>query len=154
LGGIDELQAVYVFDHAARYFAAQHPSVAYDVHSQRRAHDQRCNKGYADQRQDCHIGQYPRPEHALAHLGLGEPAGNRIARRITNYSLIVIHLFHDLVTGIDTGATTYAHILQAIANVDAGRTDLNAQAAVNAIAHPGFFMIDTTRPPATRLAPD
>src|SRR5690606_24934054 len=46
----------------------------------------------------------------------------------------VAHLVHDAVTGVDTGCAADALDLQSVANVDAGRADLNAHGAVDAVA--------------------
>src|SRR5690606_21795390 len=59
---------------------------------------------------------------------------------------------HHGVTGIDTSPTTDTHVLQAIPDIDAGRTYLHAQTAIDAIAHPCFFMVDFAGAAATRLA--
>src|SRR5690606_34926558 len=52
---------------------------------------------------------------------------------------------HDLVTDVHTGATANTHVLQAITNINTGRTDLNTEAAVHTVAHTGFFVVNLAR---------
>src|SRR5690606_5257835 len=92
-----------------------------------------------------------RSQQAASYLTLRQTFGNGTARGIPDEPFGVIHFLHDLVTRIDTGTTAYAHVLETIADIDAGRAYLNTQGAIDAVAHPCFFVIDTPGTPATRL---
>ena len=59
---------------------------------------------------------------------------HRMLCRIPNQPLRIIHLLHHLIASINASATTNAHVLQAIANINPCRAHLNADAAINAIA--------------------
>ena len=51
--------------------------------------------------------------------------------RIADQAARIAHLVHHLIAGIDAGGTADALVLQSIANVDVGRADLDADAAVD-----------------------
>src|SRR5690606_3407106 len=91
------------------------------------------------------VDEHTRPQQALAGLPLRQACRDGMARGIAYQPRIVAHLAHDLVTGVDTGAAPYAHILQAIAYIDAGRAYLHAKAAIHAVAHSGLFVVDLAR---------
>src|SRR5690606_22952543 len=64
----------------------------------------------------------------------------------------VVHFVHDGVAGIDTGGTTDAFDLQAIADVDAGRAYLHTHGAVDAVTKPHGFVVSVFLARATLLA--
>ncbi|MNO94772.1 hypothetical protein D3C76_863990 [compost metagenome] len=53
----------------------------------------------------------------------------------------VVHLVHDAVAGIDTGGAADALDLQAVTDVDAGRADLHAHGAVDAVTQALGFVV-------------
>src|SRR5690606_1396743 len=76
----------------------------------------------------------------------------RVLGRVADQPARVVHLVHDLVAGVDAGRTVDALDLQAVADVDAGRADLHAQGAVDAVAEPQRRLIRLLRSRAARLA--
>ena len=64
---------------------------------------------------------------------LAPPLLDRILCRIADESARVVHLVHDLVTRIDTGRAADALVLQAIADIDAGRANLDANTTIDAV---------------------
>src|SRR5690606_13044159 len=105
---------------------------------------------YGQQQQ--RVGNDPGTEQSAAHLALAQALDNGPARGVADEALGVIHFVHDLITGVDAGPAAYAHVLQAVADVDAGGADLHAQGAVDAVAQASFFVVDATRPPTARFA--
>src|SRR5690606_5223329 len=79
-------------------------------------------------------------------------AVHRSLRGVADQSSRILHLVHDLVARVDAGGACDALELQSLADVDARRTDLHAQLAVDAIAEVAAARIDCTRPRAARLA--
>ena len=65
----------------------------------------------------------------------------RILRGKTNKTMWIFHLIHYLVTDINAGGAGDTFILQAVTNVDTGRTYLDTQRAINAITQAGLFQI-------------
>jgi hypothetical protein len=61
-------------------------------------------------------------------------AANRMFGRITDESWRVAHCCHYFVAGIDAMGAADTLILQAIADVDPGRTHLYAELAIDAVA--------------------
>src|SRR5690606_8806354 len=143
-----DLQAEDIFDQAARHLASQRAAVADDVDPHRGARGQGVDEGAADDGQDQDIGDDARAQHAPAHLRLRQPILDGALRGVADQALFIAHLVHDLVAGVHAGAAAYAHVLQAVADVDAGRTDLHTQAAIHAVAHAGFLVVDLAGPPA------
>ena len=91
------------------------------------------------------MGHTPRPrrEDAAQHQAIEQDARpedmsglavDRVLRRISDEPARIAHLVHHLVAGIDAGTAGNAFVLQAVADVDADRTDLHADGAVDAIA--------------------
>src|SRR5690554_6511134 len=60
---------------------------------------------------------------------------------VANQAFWVTHFAHDLVTDINAGSTADAGNLQSIANVNAGRTDLHTQGAINTVAKPHGLVV-------------
>src|SRR5690606_20268911 len=149
---IDDLQPVDVFDQAAGHFAPQRAAVAYHIHPQGAARGDRDDEAYAYDEQQQGVGNDAGTEQPAAHLALGQAFGDGAARGIADKAPGVIHFVHHLIAGVDTGPAAYAHVLQPVADVDAGGTDLHAQRAVDAVAQPRFFVVDAARPPPARLA--
>jgi hypothetical protein len=57
---------------------------------------------------------------------------------VTNQALVIFHFAHDIVANVDAGRTTDTLILQAIANIDSGGTNLHAKLAIDAITESEF----------------
>ena len=73
--------------------------------------------------------------------------------RVADQAARVVHLVHDAVAGIDAGGAADALVLQAVADVDAGRTDLHAHAAVDAVAQALALRVDLLAARAARVTP-
>ena len=72
--------------------------------------------------------------------------------RVPNQPARIVHLVHDGIAGVDAGGAGDALVLQPVADVDAGRTNLHAQGAVDAIAEAEFLRVRRTLAAAARLA--
>ncbi len=78
--------------------------------------------------------------------------GHAVLGRITDEPTRVLHLVHHGIAGVHAQATANAFVLQTLADVDAHRTDLHTQRAVNAIAQPLGFVVDILLARTTLLA--
>ena len=72
---------------------------------------------------------------------------------VANQTSRIMHLVHHLVAAVDARGTADALVLQAVADVDAGRAHLDADAAIDAIADSLLARIDRPCTRAPRLAP-
>ncbi len=151
--GVHQLDLIDVLDQTTGNFARQHAAITHHIHLQGVARGQPADEQPHHDEQQCRVNknawsQQMRPLLALAPLVLhGVFAG------VANQPARITHLVHDLIAGIDTGAAADAHVLQAIADIDARRADLHADAAVHAIALALRARVDMFAPFAARLAP-
>src|SRR5690606_7088164 len=76
----------------------------------------------------------------------------RVLRRVADEAARVAHLVHDGVAGVDARRTRDALVLQALADVDPRRADLNAPRAVDAVTEPGRLRIRSAAARSARLA--
>ena len=60
---------------------------------------------------------------------------------VANQAFFVAHLFHHIVADVNTGGTANALILQAMPDVDACRTNLYAQGAVDTVSQTESSMV-------------
>src|SRR5690606_8062990 len=95
----------------------------------------------------------PRAQQPRPRLARRPALFDRALRRIADEAGGILHLVHDLVAGIDTGAAANAHVLQPVADVDTRGAHLHAQAAIDAVAHSGGLVVDFARAPTARVAP-
>jgi hypothetical protein len=81
-------------------------------------------------------------DHRQQHHGIADQArtqfmgflpGQVVFGGVADQAARVLHLVHDGVAGIDAGGATDAFDLQAVADIDAGRADLDAHGAVDAV---------------------
>ena len=79
------------------------------------------------------------------------PVLEGILRGIADEAGGIAHLFHDIVAGVDTSSAGDALELQAIANIDAGGADLNAEQAIDAITQSLCLRVDTMLARSTRF---
>ncbi len=77
----------------------------------------------------------------------------RMRGRVPDQSARRTHLVHDVIADVDAGGAGNALDLQTFADVDAGRTHLHAQSAVDAITLALRARVGTTLARAARLAP-
>ena len=68
--------------------------------------------------------------------------GECVFSRITDQAARGAHFVHHLITGIDASGTGNAFELQAVADIDPGRADLDAYPAVDAVAFRNCARID------------
>jgi hypothetical protein len=128
LGGVHDLQPVDVLDLAVRPRCAPVTAcaVAHHVHLERRAQGQADHHG-----QRWRPGWRCTPAPAAATRGAGSAAcpvlGQRVLRGVAHQAARVAHLVHHGVADVGAGAAADAFVLQAVADVDAGRADLHAQ---------------------------
>ena len=67
------------------------------------------------------------------HLFRGVMLVDRVLGVISNQTRLIVHLGHDLVTGINTETATDAFVLQALADIDTRWADLYADLTVDTI---------------------
>ena len=72
--------------------------------------------------------------------------------RVAHQAAGITHAVHHAVAGVDAGGAGDALVLQALADVDAGRADLYAERAVGAVAEARGTRIAALLAPAARLA--
>ena len=127
---VDELEGVDVLGEPLVRLAIQRVAVADDVELQRRT----IGDG-DDERTDQHEQNGCIHEHARAQ----DPhalALQRVLRGVADQPLGVAHLLHDLIADVHAGRAADALVLQALADVDSGGADLDAERAVDAVAEP------------------
>src|SRR5471032_332468 len=124
---VHDLQAVDVFDPAFGVLAVQHAVLA-DVKTDQRAHEER-----GDQQADHGQQHNGIANQAWAQL-MGYLPGQVVLGGVADQAARVVHFVHDAVAGIDARGAADALDLQAVADVDPGRADLDAHGAVDAVA--------------------
>src|SRR5690606_1220345 len=122
---VDHLERVVVGDAAVAGLAVQRVAVAQHFHDQLAAVAHAPGPGRAQSQQHQAVDEDARAQHA-AGLAVDAVLGG-----IADQAARVAHLAHDLVAGVDAGAAGDALVLQAVADVDAGRADLHADRAVD-----------------------
>ena len=65
-------------------------------------------------------------------------AFQRVLGGVANKSSGVAHFIHYAIAGIDTGGAGNAFVLQPVADIDAGRADLDTQLAVDTVTQARF----------------
>ena len=136
-----------VVDHARQRGAVAH-HVDPERAAQRHAGDQRADQ----QQQDRRVDQHARPEHAPQPLRRRQVLRQAVLRGVADQPARVVHLVHHAVADVDAGGAADAFVLQALADVDAGRADLHAQPAVDAVAQAQRLAVGLARARAARLA--
>src|SRR5690606_30798960 len=131
---VHQLERIDVLDHALLVLTVEH-AVLQDVQFHQRAlddgvgedahHDQQ-HRGVADQARTCQLGLLSRE---IVFGGVADQPAR------------VVHLVHDGVACVDAGGTADALDLQAVTDVDAGRADLNAHGAIDAVAETHGFVV-------------
>src|SRR4029453_10434848 len=76
----------------------------------------------------------------------------RVLGRVADQAPRVAYLVHHLVAAVDTGGAADTLVLEALADVDAGRAHLHADAAVHAVAEAFGLVVDAASARAARLA--
>ena len=143
---VEHLEAIDVLDPAVARFAIGSVAVAQHVEGDRHALRQRDRDGRDDSDHQYRIDNDPRTQDPGLQVLHGVESGvaHQAARRAD--------LVHDLVAGIDAGGAGDALVLQAVADVDAGRTGLDAEGAVDAVAERFLRLGLPARARAARLA--
>ena len=124
---VHDLQAVHVLDAAEFVLAVEHAVLA-DVEADQRAQDHRGDQGGDHQHQGDGVADQARPGQ------VGLLAVEVVLGGVADQPFRVVHLLHDAVAGVDARRAADALDLQAVADVDAGRADLHAHRAVDAVA--------------------
>src|SRR5690606_38932823 len=134
------------------YFAAGDAAVADDIDLEVRLRQQAEQEGACHHGEDGAVDQHARPRH-MAQDFLPAPALREgVLGGVANHAAWVTHLPHDLIVGVDTGGATDTFILQAVANIDAGRAHLHADMAIDTIALAYALGIDALLARAARFA--
>ena len=128
LVGVHDLQAIDVLDDAGRGLARERAAVADHVDLERIAQAQRdappprrCATSSAE------VDERARPEHAPPHRRARRSrCASAFSRRVADQPVRIAHLVHHLVAAVDAGGAADALVLQALADVDAGRAHLHA----------------------------
>src|SRR5262249_19559520 len=90
-------------------------------------------EGGDEQGQNARIDRDARTQDVTQDFAPAPVFLHRMLRRIADQSARIAHLVHDLVAAVDAGRATDAFVLQAVADVDAGRAHLHADAAIDAV---------------------
>ena len=155
LGGVHQLHPVDVLDAAVLDQARQRAAVAHDVDLERRAQrpgSRRTPTAISDQHRA--VDQHARPQHARATSGAGvQRLLHAVLRGVADQARAESSILSiTVVAGVDAGGAADALVLQALADVDAGRADLHAQRAVDAVALADALRVDAAPARAARLA--
>ena len=140
--GVHDLQQVDVLDAPVVGFAGKHRAVADDVELERDAVRQEPGAETADDDQDGGVQHDPRTDDVGRDLLAAEMLRQCVFGRVADQAARQANLVHDLVADVDTGGAADAFVLQAVADVDPGRADMHALAAVDAVAETGGLGID------------
>lgn len=153
LAGIDQLQLVVVFDAAVVRLPGQGAAVPQHVHLEGHPGRQGPGRGPGQEEEHRGIDDGARTQGAADDLAAAEVLLDGVFRGIADQAPGVFHLVHHLVAGIDTGGAADAFVLQAVPDVDAGGTHLDADAAIDAIAQALFLGIGAFFAGAPGIAP-
>ena len=154
LGRVHDLQPVDVLDLAAVDHARQRAAVAHHVDLERRAHARLASSADAQRQQHGAVDQHARPQHAAHTSGAASSrCASAFCGGVADQAARIAHLVHHAVAGVDAGGAADALVLQALADVDAGRADLHAQRAVDAVAQAQRARIDALRAREPRGSP-
>src|SRR5690606_23418413 len=152
LGHVHDLQLIHVLDQPTLDLATKGGAIADDVDAQGLTQGQTPDETDAHDAQHGTVDQCARPQH-VADDFLSTPMPlHRVFGRVTDKAPRIVHLVHDLVARVDARRTTDALVLQAVTDVDAGRTDLHADAAVDAVALAHRARVDALLARSARLA--
>src|SRR5690242_1912974 len=143
---VHDLDGVAVLDAACGSHAPQRVAVANDLGEQHGAMRDAPDETGHEREQERRIDQRARTQHAHG------PAVARIFSRIADQTLRIRHLVHDDIAGVYAGGAGDAADLQPIADVDAGRTDLHAGKAIDAVAESRRATFGGLATAAARLA--
>src|SRR5690606_40325099 len=94
----------------------------------------------------------PRPQHAAEDGGAGELERQRVRRGVADQAPRVAHAVHHLVAAVYARGAADAFVLQALADVDAGRAHVHADLAIDAITHAERLRVGLARARPARLA--
>src|SRR5574343_467812 len=150
--GVHDLEHVDVLDPAVLGFAGEHRAVADDVDLERDAVGQEPAGEAGDQDEDGGVQQDARANDVGQDFLAAQVAGHGVFGRVADQPLRQADLVHDLVADVDAGGAADALVLQAVADVAAGRADLHAESAIDAVAEAGRFGVDTLLARPARFA--
>src|SRR5690606_3652983 len=123
-----------VLDFSARNLTRQSTAVTNDVHPDLRAIDQCSQRRAAERQQQRTVDQDAWPQHVGQDVSRPPMLLHSVLGRIADQATLIAHAIHHIVATVDTGATADTFILQTIADIDSGRTNLHADIAIDAIA--------------------
>ena len=86
-----------------------------------------------------------RAENTANNLHLLPGLGHGILSGQPDQATRILHLVHDLVTRIDTQSTTNTFVLQTVTDINAGRANLDTDAAIDAIAGMAALLAGASR---------
>ena len=129
-GLVEDLEGIGVLDEPLAVLPEQLVAIPQDIEPH--GHDRHGVVDEDHQHDDHH--QAIAEQLGPGHMGL--VVGQLVLSGVADQPLRIAHPIHGLVAGIDAGAAVDALVLQAIADVDAGRADLHAEVAVDAVPQP------------------
>src|SRR5690606_34604473 len=104
-----------------------------------------------DREQDRRVDQHPRPQHA-AHDGRAvELERERVRGGVADQAPRIAHAIHHLVAAVYARGAADALVLQALADVYAGRAHVDADLAIDAITQAERLRVGLARARAARL---
>ena len=126
------MQPVDVLNLARLDHARHDTAVADHVHLERFAQRQAGHHRDHNRRQNGGVDQNAWPQHVTQGLRLGPMLLHGVFGGVLDQAACVAHFVHHFVADIGAGTTADALVLQAFADINAGRTDLDTQAAIDA----------------------
>ncbi|MNM88775.1 hypothetical protein D3C81_1009980 [compost metagenome] len=142
---VHDFQAVHVLDPALGVFTVQDTVLA-DIEAHQRTHHESAGEQGDHGQQDDRIANQARAQH------VGLLPREVVLGGIADQAFGVVHLIHDGVTGVDAGGAADAFDLQAVTDVDAGRANLDAHGAVDAVTQAFGLVIEVFLAWATGFA--
>mmetsp|Transcript_61804 Transcript_61804/g.146224 ORF Transcript_61804/g.146224 Transcript_61804/m.146224 type:complete len:709 (-) Transcript_61804:2222-4348(-) len=134
LGGVHDLKPVDVLDPAVLDQPRQRRTVPHDINTEALPRRQAPQQRRADDEQHRGVDDDARAPQAAPALGRAQALFEAVLGVVADQAARCAHLVHHAVAHVDAGGAAYAFVLQTVADVDAGRADLHAQAAVDAVA--------------------
>ena len=143
---IHELEQIDVFDAAFAHLAREHATIAQDVRAQWHPRGERRDDDAEHEHGERGVNQHARPAQPLhepwprpgaeaarrrAHVG---GAGEFMLRRHADQTGRAAEFEHHPIAAVGAQSAIDAFVLRAVADVDAGRANLLANAAIDAIA--------------------
>src|SRR5207249_10144801 len=138
---VHDLQSLDVLDQAKCRLACRRATTPNYTDLERITHREGTRGYYQHAQKKRCIDERAKTQYALPQRPSIQAKRQCVLGGVSDQSFRVAHLGHDLVAAVDACRTADAFVLQPVAYVDAGWTDLHADAAVDAITEPAVARV-------------